>query len=57
MTGPGPPSCHSCDQAMPPNGSCIETTKSSARRTVGHISRTNASSRSTSQWCHAATAT
>ena len=51
---PGRPSDHSCAQAMPPNGSCIETTQSSARRTAGQHRATNAASRRTSQWCHTA---
>jgi len=41
---------------MPPNGSCIDTTQSSARRTVGQHRATNAGSRRTSQWCQTATA-
>ena len=43
-------------QLMPPNGSCCETTQSSAARTDGHSRCTNARSRRTSQWCHSPTA-
>ncbi len=41
---------------MPPKGSCIPTTKSSARRTAGHIRSTKTRSRRSIQWCQTPTA-
>ncbi len=52
----GPAASHSWDQAIPPNGSCIDTTKSSPRRTTGHIRCTNSRSARTRQWCQTPTA-
>ena len=37
-----PCSSHSCDQAMPPNGSCSRPRSPAPRRTTGHMRSTNA---------------
>src|SRR3954453_633542 len=55
-TGPGRPSAHCCDHAMPPKGSCMETTQSRPARTTGQYCCTKPMSRRTSQWCQTPTA-